>query len=72
MPASYDRRQTAGNWPRRGRWNPADLPEWYRELLGQIVASTTAWRNDAGIAPLDPRFDPRIDGQPTRERRSHA
>jgi hypothetical protein len=67
---SYDRRQAADDWPRRGRWNPADLPDWYLDLLGCIVASTTDWRQDAGIAPLDPRFDPRVDWHAAPERRS--
>lgn len=70
MTPSYDRRQATDEWPRRGRWNPADLPDWYLDLLGCIVASTTDWRQDAGIAPLDPRLDPRVDWHAATERRS--
>jgi len=69
MNTSYDRRQDAGNWPQRGRWNPADLPEWYRELLGEVAGALTAWRDDDRAAPLDPRFDPRVESQAAPVRR---
>jgi hypothetical protein len=60
MDADYSRRQRADQWPRRGRWNPADLPAWYRELLGDVAASLTAWRDeDRDPHRLDPRCDPR-------------
>jgi len=64
MSTSYDRRQAAGNWPCRGRWSPEGLPTWYVELLGIVAGSATAWRNDTGVAPLDPRFNPRCGSGP--------
>jgi hypothetical protein len=70
MDADYDRRQHGDEWPKRGRWNPSDLPPWYRELLGDLADNLTAWRaDDRDPHRLDPRCDPRA--QPRQERR-HA
>jgi hypothetical protein len=60
MTQLYEHRQHADNWPRRGRWNPADLPDWYLELLSEIVGKATAWRDEHDPGQqLDPRTDPR-------------
>jgi hypothetical protein len=73
MTTSYDRRQTAGHWPRRGRWNPAELPGWYLELLGQIVDASTAWQTDHDPNEWrDPRHDPRRPTGCIEERSRHA
>ena len=70
MDEDYRRRQRSCKWPTRGRWNPDDLPGWYRELLGDVAANLTAWRHDdRDPHRLDPRCDPRE--QPQQERR-HA
>jgi hypothetical protein len=67
MTQQYDRRQYGDEWPRRGRFNPADLPPWYREMLGEIAGKLTAWRDDDRDPHwLDPRRDPR--GRPQQER----
>ncbi len=60
MNADYSRRQRADHWPTRGRWNPADLPDWYRSILGDLAGKLTAWRDDdRDPHRLDPRCDPR-------------
>lgn len=65
MDAEYRRRQRAGHWPARGRWNPDDLPQWYRELLADVAGSLTRWRDEHDPSqPLDPRCDPwRVPGR---------
>jgi hypothetical protein len=58
MTRDYRSGQPADHWPRRGRLNPADLPGWYRAMLGDLAGKLTAWRED----DRDPhRFDPRCD-----------
>jgi len=60
MDAEYRKGQPADQWPRRGRWNPADLPDWYREVLVNLAGNLTAWRHDdRDPQRLDPRCDPR-------------
>jgi hypothetical protein len=60
MTAEYDRRQTADRWPTRERWNPRELPGWYRELLGELAGSLTAWRAEHDPPRwTDARCDPR-------------
>lgn len=60
MSEEYRRRQRAGNWPTRGRWNPDGLPDWYLEMLVGLAGSLTRWRDSHDPAPrLDPRCDPR-------------
>jgi hypothetical protein len=59
MDADYTPGQPPDHWPTRGRWNPADLPGWYRELLGEVAANLTAWREHDPPQRLDPRCDPR-------------
>jgi len=60
MDAGYRTGQPADHWPRRGRWNPAELPDWYREMLGDLAGKLTAWRDeDRDPHRLDPRCDPR-------------
>ena len=58
MDSEYDRRQRAGQWPTRRRWNP-DVPAWYVELLGGLAADLTSWRDHDPPQRLDPRCDPR-------------
>jgi hypothetical protein len=71
MNAGYSGRQRAGNWPTQGRWNPDELPAWYRKLLGDLAGNLTAWRAEHDPHPrLDPRCDPRVT-RPRQERR-HA
>ena len=72
MDSEYDRRQQAGQWPTRRRWNPAELPEWYREMLGGLAADLTSWRDHDPPQRLDPRCDPRCPRDRTREERRHA
>jgi hypothetical protein len=68
MSPAYDRRQDAGQWPRRGRWNPNDLPADYLGLLHHLCGSLTRWRDDDGDERrIDPRCDPRI-ARATRDR----
>jgi len=59
MKSDYRRRQQAGHWPAHKRWNPAELPEWYRDLIGAVAANLTAWREHDPPQRLDPRCDPR-------------
>lgn len=68
----YDRRQEAGNWPRRGRWNPDELPEWYRGLLGDVCRSLTAWRQDEPGNGFPASCDPRRERQERSRRDRHA
>ena len=59
MTRDYNRRQRAGQWPTRERWNPAELPEWYADILSDVAADLTAWRDHNPRQRLDPRCDPR-------------
>jgi len=60
MPANYAPGQTPRPWPARGRWSPADLPPWYRKLLGDLAGDLSRWRDEHDVPPrLDPRCDPR-------------
>lgn len=72
MNEEYEPRQRPRSWPTRGRWNPAELPEWYREMLGGLAADLTAWRDRDPPQRLDPRCDPRCPRDRTREERRHA
>ncbi len=68
----YDRRQASGNWPRRGRWNPDELPPWYRELLGDVCASLTAWRQGEPGNGFPASCDPRRERHGRSRRDRHA
>ena len=59
MNSNYTPGQSPSHWPTRGRWSPADLPEWYREMLGEVCRDLTAWREHDPPQRLDPRCDPR-------------
>jgi hypothetical protein len=73
MTEPYEHRQHADNWPRRGRWNPADLPDWYLDLLGEIVGKATAWRDEHDPGQqLDPRTDPRVQRRLAEREARHA
>jgi hypothetical protein len=60
MNGDYRSGQPADHWPRCGRWNPAELPGWYVELITGLAGRLTRWRDD-GRDPhrLDARCDPR-------------
>jgi hypothetical protein len=71
MGTGYRSGQPADHWPARGRWNPADLPGWYREMLGDLAGKLTAWReDDRDPHRLDPRCDPRGPRRQPSERRA--
>jgi hypothetical protein len=73
MDAEYRSGQPADHWPRRGRWNPDELPGWYREMLGELAGKLTTWReDDRDPHRLDPRCDPRPQPHPPRQERRHA
>lgn len=72
MDADYTPGQPPDHWPARGRWNPADLPHWYRELLGEVAANLTAWREHDPPQRLDPRSDPRHPRHRVHMERRHA
>ena len=72
MDAEYDRRQRSDHWPTRRRFNPDELPGWYRELLGDLAGHLTDWREHDPQQRLDPRCDPRPQPQPPRQERRHA
>lgn len=71
MDPSYDRRQAGDRWPRRGRWNPDELPAWYRELLGDVCESLTQWRDHEPENGFPAACDPRRERH-GRSRRDHA
>jgi len=73
MSASYDRRQAAASWPRKGKWSPDGLPAEYLELLRDLAANLTAWRreHDPGQR-LDPRCDPRMQPRQSTTGGCHA
>jgi hypothetical protein len=70
MDEAYDRRQTNGQWPRRGRWSPDGLPGWYLDLIGAVAHDLTAWREHDPGQRLDPRCDPRQPQRHQSERRA--
>lgn len=72
MNEAYDRRQRPDNWPQRKAWNPAELPGWYLQLLGEVAGSLTAWRDHHPPQQLDPRMDPRRPADQSRRNRRHA
>ena len=59
MDADYTRCQRKAEWPSRGRWNPAGLPDWYVDLVARLAGNLTAWRDHDPGQYLDPRTDPR-------------
>lgn len=60
MTQQYDRRQHGDEWPRRGRWNPSEVPAWYAELVTGLAGRLAKWRDDdRDPHRLDPRCDPR-------------
>lgn len=68
MNADYSRRQRAGQWPTRKPWSPSDLPDWYENILSDVAASLTAWRDHDPPQRLDPRCDPRGPHDRVQER----
>jgi len=70
MNSKYTPGQSPDHWPTRGRWSPADLPPWYRELLGEVSRDLTAWREHDPPQRLDPRCDPRRPQRQHLERRA--
>jgi len=70
MDADYSRRQSTGQWPRRGRWNPDELPAWYLDLIGAVAHDLMAWRLHDPGQRLDPRCDPRQPRRHQSERRA--
>jgi hypothetical protein len=72
MSTHYPPGQTPGHWPTRGRWNPADLPPWYLELLADLAGDLTAWREHDPPQRLDPRCDPRLPRRRVERQGRHA
>ena len=72
MPTEYPPGQSPGHWPTRGRWNPAELPGWYRELLAGLAGDLTAWREHDPPQRLDPRCDPRLPRRRVERQGRHA
>lgn len=70
MNEAYDRRQRAGQWPTRKPWSPADLPDWYADILSDVAADLTSWREHDPPQRLDPRCDPRGPRGQQAERRA--